>query len=194
MAGAGRCRWPGQHGTSTMRRRTTVVTLFAATTWRTGSRILGSCSVTVPSTTGTSAGRSTSACSPEARVHRTIRHAKPSWIASSASTASGATRQFQALDPARSRSEGGRTACPTLPGKEPTSVFAGTSDGTDVEIAVFDVAGKRIRALMHGRGPVTDRVYWDGSGDDGRPVRPGVYFAQIRVGGHVESVRMVLLK
>ncbi len=73
-------------------------------------------------------------------------------------------------------------------------VLAGPSDGSDLEIAVFDVAGKKVRSLVHAQDPGDDRVYWDGSGDDGRPVRPGVYFARVRVGGRIESVRLVLLK
>jgi len=61
-------------------------------------------------------------------------------------------------------------------------------------VAVFDVSGKKVRTLSRVRAPGDDRVYWDGSADDGRRLGPGVYFARIRVGGRVESVRMVLLK
>lgn len=89
---------------------------------------------------------------------------------------------------------GSRALSMPNPSRGGTYLVLADPAGADLEIAVFDVAGKKVRTLAHAREPGDGRVYWDGLADDGRRVGPGVYFAQIRVGGRIESVRMVLLK
>ncbi|MBN2564585.1 MAG: hypothetical protein JXB46_02625 [Candidatus Eisenbacteria bacterium] len=63
------------------------------------------------------------------------------------------------------------------------------------EIAVFSVAGRRVRTLVNGPVPAGDHeAMWDGLDDHGTPVASGVYFYRLRVGDVVESRRMVLVR
>lgn len=62
-----------------------------------------------------------------------------------------------------------------------------------VEIAVFDLAGRRVRRFGGGRfeaGP--NRLDWDGRDDAGRPVRGGIYF--IRLDAGTERVQAKIVK
>jgi hypothetical protein len=62
-------------------------------------------------------------------------------------------------------------------------------------LAVYDVSGRVIRHLLRGALPAGSHVtVWDGRDDDGRPVRGGVYFSRLAVGGEVRSQQMLLLK
>ena len=62
-------------------------------------------------------------------------------------------------------------------------------------IAVYDLAGRKVRELMRGpQSPGTLRVLWDGRGDDGAPVRSGVYMVRgligpQRIGGQITVLR-----
>ncbi|HEY3215667.1 MAG TPA: FlgD immunoglobulin-like domain containing protein [Candidatus Eisenbacteria bacterium] len=63
----------------------------------------------------------------------------------------------------------------------------------DVELAVHDLAGRRIATLFRGRFEAGTRGFrWQGTDDGGQPVRGGVYFLRGRVAG-VEVTRKVIL-
>ncbi len=63
------------------------------------------------------------------------------------------------------------------------------------EMAVFNVAGRRVRTLVDGFVPAGDHeVTWDGRDDRGARVPSGVYFYRLRAGDAVETRRMVLVK
>jgi hypothetical protein len=65
-----------------------------------------------------------------------------------------------------------------------------------VDLAIFDVAGRRVRQLLtaapHPAGPHS--LVWDGRDDQGRTVGTGVYFYRIVAGPHVQTKKMLLLK
>jgi hypothetical protein len=64
-----------------------------------------------------------------------------------------------------------------------------------VELAIFDVTGRRVRTLLReSRGAGTHEVIWPGTNDDGRQVASGVYLYELRAGSFVETKRMTLLK
>lgn len=64
-----------------------------------------------------------------------------------------------------------------------------------VDISVFDVAGRRVRALEHGlRSAGAHRVGWDGRRDDGSPAASGVYFIRARSGAATQTRRIVLVR
>jgi endoglucanase len=65
----------------------------------------------------------------------------------------------------------------------------------DVDLAVFDVRGRRVADVWHGSHSASpDSISWDGRGTDGRPLRTGVYFLRMDAGGTVSSRRIVRVK
>jgi len=67
-----------------------------------------------------------------------------------------------------------------------------------VEVAVFDVAGRRVRALWRGTPPAAggaQALAWDGRDDDGRRLAPGVYYVRAAAGsGRSALQRLVLVE
>src|SRR5688572_27812856 len=64
-----------------------------------------------------------------------------------------------------------------------------------VAIDVFDVAGRRVRALEHGlRSAGSHRIGWDGRRDDGSPAASGVYFVRARSEFAIQTRRLVLVR
>ena len=66
--------------------------------------------------------------------------------------------------------------------------------GTAVELVVHDLAGRRVRTLAK-RGFEAGRhtLTWDGTGDDGRAMYPGVYLVRVMGEGRAETRRITLL-
>jgi hypothetical protein len=67
--------------------------------------------------------------------------------------------------------------------------------GAPLELAVFDIAGRRVRTLAHGPAQ-TGRVVvsWDLREDDGRPAASGVYLVQLRAGKQVLTRKTIALR
>jgi hypothetical protein len=67
--------------------------------------------------------------------------------------------------------------------------------GGRVTLEVYDVAGRRVRAVLDRALPAgLHEAEWDGRDDGGRGVASGVYFYRMRAGSRTETRRMVLLK
>ncbi|HUK63114.1 MAG TPA: T9SS type A sorting domain-containing protein, partial [Dongiaceae bacterium] len=68
-------------------------------------------------------------------------------------------------------------------------------NGAPLELAVFDVAGRRVRTLVHGPAR-TGRVVvsWDLREDGGGLAASGVYLVQLRTGSHVLTRKTVALR
>lgn len=65
----------------------------------------------------------------------------------------------------------------------------------DGELAVYDLAGRRIRSLERGLLPAGDTLSrWDGRDDSGHPVASGVYFINLRVGRSSASSRIQVVR
>ncbi len=64
-----------------------------------------------------------------------------------------------------------------------------------VDLAVYDVAGRRIATLVSGRlGEGVHHVTWDGKADNGTPAASGVYWYMLRTSTERVSRSMVLLR
>lgn len=68
-------------------------------------------------------------------------------------------------------------------------------DAADADVAVYDVLGRRIRQVFHGRLPAgTTELMWNGRRDDGARATAGIYFYRLEMRGRVMSRRLVLLR
>ena len=64
-----------------------------------------------------------------------------------------------------------------------------------VDLAVYDLSGRRIRTLVSETVPEGDRsVSWDGRNDAGQMVPSGMYFYKYMTAGETTSRKMTLLK
>lgn len=64
-----------------------------------------------------------------------------------------------------------------------------------VHLAVFDVAGRKVRTLFKGtRSPGTYTAVWDGRNDSGVRMGAGIYFLKGDIVGHQAFERLVLLR
>jgi len=65
----------------------------------------------------------------------------------------------------------------------------------DVELAVYDALGRRVRVLVSGRRAAGRHVLtWDGRDAAGRAVASGVYFVRMRAVGYARTRKVVLLR
>ena len=61
-------------------------------------------------------------------------------------------------------------------------------------LAIFDVAGRRVRELWHGRARSAGFVNWDGLDAAGRPVPTGIYFARWETAAGTSSARVIRIR
>lgn len=65
--------------------------------------------------------------------------------------------------------------------------------GADVDVAVYDLAGRRLASLWSGRlGVGTHDASWNGRTERGEPAKPGVYFVRGHAGGEDVSRSVIL--
>jgi flagellar basal-body rod modification protein FlgD len=73
-------------------------------------------------------------------------------------------------------------------------VFTLPDAAARLTLEVHDLAGRRVRTLYAGPAEAGERrAEWNGRREDGRRVPPGIYFAHLRVGNDVRSLRLVRL-
>jgi hypothetical protein len=66
---------------------------------------------------------------------------------------------------------------------------------TNVRLQIFDVKGRKVKALVNESQPAgRHEAIWDGRDSSNNPVASGVYFYKLIAGDFVETRRMVLLK
>lgn len=72
-----------------------------------------------------------------------------------------------------------------------TEIAFSISDEGDVDVRIFDLAGRQQAVLASGRRPAGGIVLrWDGRGLDGRVAPAGVYLARVRAEGRSAVVRL----
>lgn len=76
-----------------------------------------------------------------------------------------------------------------------TTIGYALRESAVVDIAIFDVAGRRVCSLVSGRVPAGEHeAVWDGRNDKGESVASGVYLYRLQADDVDETRRMVLAK
>ena len=84
--------------------------------------------------------------------------------------------------------------CPTRFNPTTTIRFSTPRAGF-VDLAIYDVAGRRVTTLIQRQMPAGRwTTEWDGQSDRGDHVPSGVYFYRLTAGPDIETKKMVLLK
>lgn len=84
--------------------------------------------------------------------------------------------------------------CAPNPFSHSTTLAFDLPESRRVQLAVFDVAGQRVRQLLDAQlSPGHQRVTWDGSTDAGSRASAGIYFLHIAAGADRASARIVLV-
>jgi len=95
--------------------------------------------------------------------------------------------------PFRSGSVALRAPVPN-PARGSVSVTFYLPDASHVVLAVYDVAGRRVRVLVDGDWPSgVHSSSWNGLDENGRRVSAGVYFYQLLVGGKAAGTRRAVI-
>lgn len=76
-----------------------------------------------------------------------------------------------------------------------TRFSVSTDAAENADVAVYDVLGRRVSRVFHGRLPSgTTELAWNGYRDDGTRAAAGVYFYRLEMRGRVVSRRLILLR
>jgi hypothetical protein len=76
-----------------------------------------------------------------------------------------------------------------------TTLRFGLSRAGRVDLAVYDISGRKVTILAEGHHPAGEFLaVWDGRDSDGREVSSGVYLARVVAGEFEATSKMVLLK
>ena len=89
-----------------------------------------------------------------------------------------------------------RTFAVPNPFSRTTTLSVVLDDAASLTVEVFDVGGRRVRALARDaeRGVGTHAFVWDGRDADGHVVPAGVYYHRVQNGDRVTGGRMVLTR
>lgn len=72
--------------------------------------------------------------------------------------------------------------------------FVLPGDGA-VRVDLFDLTGRLVRTLVDGAGQAgVTSILWDGLGENGRPVAPGVYFLKLNAAGRSDSRKVMVAR
>ncbi|RMD98046.1 MAG: T9SS C-terminal target domain-containing protein, partial [Calditrichaeota bacterium] len=64
----------------------------------------------------------------------------------------------------------------------------------EVELAIYDVLGRRVRTLAQGKQEAgTHTAHWDGRDEQGQVVGTGIYLYRLQAGKRVQVRRMVVI-
>lgn len=112
-----------------------------------------------------------------------------------ATTSSGDVFQSQAVDVRTPRDVLALSQNQPNPFNPSTRIDYSLPVASMVDIAVFDVAGRRVATLVAGPRPAgRGSIVWQGRDDDGQSVASGIYVCRMVANGDVRTVKMVLLK
>ena len=81
------------------------------------------------------------------------------------------------------------------PARGRTTIAYSLAQESRVLLEVFNVSGRRVRALVDGLEPAGARsLRWNGKDDGGSPVSSGVYFVRMAVGDYEGSAKLAVLR
>ncbi len=76
-----------------------------------------------------------------------------------------------------------------------TRISYSLGEAGPVELAVFDLRGRKVKTLVSARQPSgNNSTSWNGIDDAGRPVASGLYLCALRAGKHRSCHKLVLMK
>lgn len=76
-----------------------------------------------------------------------------------------------------------------------TAILYELPQTSQVEVAIFNLLGERIRTLVNERQAAGQhRLHWDGRNEFGRQVPSGVYLYRLRAGEFVQTRKMILMQ
>jgi hypothetical protein len=77
-----------------------------------------------------------------------------------------------------------------------TTIAFSLSTPSRVQLAIYDLAGRRVRVLVNGDERPAGRhaIRWDGTSNSGRLLASGIYFCRMEAGTFHETRRMTLVK
>jgi len=88
-----------------------------------------------------------------------------------------------------------RSSAGPNPALESTSIAFHLGGDAQVEIGIFDVAGRRVRTLLQANMPAGEHVVsWDGRTDHSVRAAAGTYFARLEAGGEQVCEKIILLQ
>jgi hypothetical protein len=87
----------------------------------------------------------------------------------------------------------GNAPNPASPSTRILFVLPAGGTGT-VALSVYDAGGRRVRAFAPRFAPGLNEIAWDGTDDQGRAVRAGVYFYRLEAGAIRDTRRLVLVR
>ncbi len=74
-------------------------------------------------------------------------------------------------------------------------VYEVAKTGDRVQIAAYDLSGRRVRMLGNGfMSAGRHQVIWDGRAEDGTPLRNGVYFIRTQIGDFQRTLRVAIIR
>ncbi len=75
-----------------------------------------------------------------------------------------------------------------------TTITYALSEAGDVELSIYDVAGKRVRRVAQGYQPAGRyQISWDGRSSNGVSEPSGMYIVRLEINGHVMAARRMVL-
>jgi hypothetical protein len=80
------------------------------------------------------------------------------------------------------------------PFRESVAFQLGLRAAGNATVGIYDVAGRRVRTLLHGQQPAGARIVtWDGRDDSGLQLAPGAYLVRLEAGGirETRTIRLV---
>ncbi len=76
-----------------------------------------------------------------------------------------------------------------------TSMQYELPEPADVRLTIYDVAGRKVRALVDSRHqPGVYNILWDATDDQGRPVAAGLYLCRMSAGNYVRIIKLAFVK